>query len=285
MTPEAAAGAAGGLTIGQLAERTGVSQSTLRIWETRHGFPSPRRLPSGHRRYAETDAEAIGQVVRDRARGVSLGAAVEGVLAARERSSSSIFAGIRHRSPGLEPRLYDKRSLIRIARAVEDECLAQGERTILIGSFQEERFYRQAEERWRALAAGARTAVVFADFPEVRDRGTGPIELPIERTEPLAREWAVVCRGRAVTVALSAWQRPAEREGAGDGRFETIWSVRPELVDDAIHVAADLAARSSPAVGERIHEEAERGSPHAGGLDGVVSLTNRMLAYVTSPAV
>ena len=43
------------LTIGELAERTGLSPTTLRMWEQRHGFPTPVRLPSGHRRYEESD--------------------------------------------------------------------------------------------------------------------------------------------------------------------------------------------------------------------------------------
>ena len=41
------------LSIGELSSRTGVTPSTLRIWEERHGFPVPTRLESGHRRYAE----------------------------------------------------------------------------------------------------------------------------------------------------------------------------------------------------------------------------------------
>ena len=43
------------LTISDLAQRTGVSAATLRAWETRHGFPTPTRRESGHRRYDERD--------------------------------------------------------------------------------------------------------------------------------------------------------------------------------------------------------------------------------------
>ena len=51
------------LTIAQLARETGVSSATLRAWEERHDFPRPRRLPSGHRRYDESDVELILRVV------------------------------------------------------------------------------------------------------------------------------------------------------------------------------------------------------------------------------
>jgi DNA-binding transcriptional MerR regulator len=61
-----------GLTIRDVARRTGVESATLRMWEQRHGFPEPERLPSGHRRYSNLDVELIGQVVRDRESGLSL---------------------------------------------------------------------------------------------------------------------------------------------------------------------------------------------------------------------
>lgn len=37
----------------------GVSTSTLRSWERRHGFPRPQRSPGGHRQYALTEIEAL----------------------------------------------------------------------------------------------------------------------------------------------------------------------------------------------------------------------------------
>ena len=55
--------------------RTGVSEGTLRMWERRHGFPLPERLPSGHRRYRESDVELVLRVVRERDSGLSLAAA------------------------------------------------------------------------------------------------------------------------------------------------------------------------------------------------------------------
>ena len=42
-----------GLSIGEIAARSGVAVGTLRMWEARYGFPVPGRLPSGHRRYSE----------------------------------------------------------------------------------------------------------------------------------------------------------------------------------------------------------------------------------------
>jgi DNA-binding transcriptional MerR regulator/methylmalonyl-CoA mutase cobalamin-binding subunit len=37
--------------MGAVTRRTGIGEHTLRAWERRFGFPDPKRLPSGHRRY------------------------------------------------------------------------------------------------------------------------------------------------------------------------------------------------------------------------------------------
>ncbi len=47
------------LSIGQLAERTGVSVETLRAWERRYGVLRPVRSRGGHRRYSAADVERV----------------------------------------------------------------------------------------------------------------------------------------------------------------------------------------------------------------------------------
>jgi methanogenic corrinoid protein MtbC1 len=44
-------GAGGWLAIGALSRATGIAVETLRTWESRYGYPVPRRKPSGHRVY------------------------------------------------------------------------------------------------------------------------------------------------------------------------------------------------------------------------------------------
>ena len=91
------------LTIRDVARRTGVPAGTLRMWETRYGFPAPQRLPSGHRRYTEDDCEAVARVLAERERGLSLPAAIEQVRAAPAAAEQSLFATLRRARPELVP--------------------------------------------------------------------------------------------------------------------------------------------------------------------------------------
>jgi hypothetical protein len=69
------------LSIGELAEATGLSPDTLRAWERRYGVPSPQRLPSGHRRYPASELFRWREVAEALAKGArpaeALGAAGE----------------------------------------------------------------------------------------------------------------------------------------------------------------------------------------------------------------
>ena len=65
------------------------------MWEQRHSFPVPERLPSGHRRYSESDVELVLRVLRERAAGLSLAAAIARVRDTEPEPASSIFAGLR----------------------------------------------------------------------------------------------------------------------------------------------------------------------------------------------
>jgi DNA-binding transcriptional MerR regulator len=71
-----------GLTISDLARRTGLTPATLRAWETRHGFPVPSRRASGHRRYDERDVALVRDVLRRREAGVRLEVAIADASAA-----------------------------------------------------------------------------------------------------------------------------------------------------------------------------------------------------------
>jgi DICT domain-containing protein len=276
-----------GLTIRDVTRRTGVETATLRVWEQRHGFPDPERLPSGHRRYSHLDVELIRQVTRDRESGLALGAAIDNAKRAARGDrpvidDDSIYSGLRKRRPDLHPYLLTKSTLISVSHAIEDECSAVSRKALLFGSFQRERFYRQAQPRWRSLSTAAECAFVLADFEQVTDPGDGPVEVPIDTTEPVGREWSLVYDAPGFGAVLSGWERPGQNETPDRDRcFETLWSVEPELVRDASTVAYGIVERAAPDVVEGLEQLLKRPlEPQQPSLAQFTGLTNRIVAYV-----
>jgi DNA-binding transcriptional MerR regulator len=269
-------------TTAQLAERTGVPAATLRMWETRHGFPTPVRLPGGHRRYSECDVELVLAVRRHRDEGLSLAAAIARATSARPDHPESIFAGLRERRPDLHPIVLHKPALLELTRAIEDEHCARASAGTLIGSFQSARFYRQSERRWVELARTARIAVALADFDAPRHRADAPYEIPVRREHPLAREWAIVFSAPAASSCMAAWEIPAVETVPDAGRrFEVVWSPEPEIAQAAVEVAAELVTSLSPEVGSLLQEAIDQPvEPSTPELRSAGALAHRMLAYL-----
>ncbi len=190
--------ASGSLSIGDLAERTGVAPATLRMWEQRHGFPVPERLDSGHRRYSEADVAGVREVLDRREAGARLDAAIADVLAGAQRAAepraASVWAELRRHHREVPVHRLTKQTLLSLSWAIEDEFAAKAERAHLFGLFQAEQYYRPAQRRWRELSRVAGSAYAFyeptapgAPSPE------GAVAVHIGEDSPVRREWAVVC--------------------------------------------------------------------------------------------
>jgi len=269
-----------GMTMREMSAQSGVSEATLRMWELRHGFPKPQRRESGHRRYSELDLARVRTVMRARESGLSLQAAIELASTQDEQQPPSVYAALRERFPGLETQLLPKRAMLIISRAIEDECLARAERPVLFGCFQRERFYRESEGRWRELARTADRAVVLADFRRVRRPRHEPIEAPIRRGEPIAREWAIVCESPGFAACMTGWERPAQPRG--ERRFEAVWTVEAPAVRLAAQVCWRLAAQAAPGpladLRERLYDAPV---PREHELRSALQLSTRIVRYAT----
>ncbi len=114
------------MSIGELAERTGVPVATIRTWEQRYDLPAPARSPGGHRRYGAEDLLRITAVRKLVDQGATVAAAVRRVSAPADDApggpvppvplSSGVDAG------ALEGAYAATRALLRIrtpAQAVE----------------------------------------------------------------------------------------------------------------------------------------------------------------------
>jgi len=267
-----------GLSIGDLAAGSGVNEATLRMWESRHGFPVPQRLESGHRRYTERDLEAVRSVVRARAEGLSLSGAIERARRLVAEQAPSVYGALRERFPELHPYVFRKGALLRLSRALEDECALRARRPVVFGGFQRVRFYRESEPRWRELARTAELAIVFADFERARRPRHAPAEVPLASSAELRREWVIVFDAPNVAACLAAWERPVG--GSPERLFETVWTVERGVARHAARVCADLAAQADPALVEGVRERlADEPVPAPEDVRTAVAVASRMVVY------
>lgn len=269
-----------GLTIGELAGRTGVNAATLRMWEARHGFPVPDRLPSGHRRYAETTVDRVLQVQRRRDAGVRLETAIAEIVAEPVISAPSVYAELRRRHPELPTHRLRKSTLLALTWALEDECCARAQQPWLFGAFQHERYYRQAEARWRDLARTAKGAWALAQFDHPKADG-GVVEVDLPETAAMTREWSLVCLAPDLPAALAAWELPGQDDVPdGDRLFESLWTLNPSAVRAAGRTCAQVVAALGHDTAAVLADTDEHLPPPTTDLMHATTLFNRVLAYV-----
>ena len=272
----------GTLTIGELAERTGLTPAVLRTWEARHGFPMPQRFASGHRYYRETDVDLVERVLHRQRAGVRLEAAIREVRAYSGAPSLSVFAMLRDDHPKLDPQLLHKSTLLGLSRAIEDEYLASADAGVVCGSFQRERFYRASKARWSELARRSLWSIVFADFLALQEqRADEPARVPLSGDSPMRREWALVAETPRLGICLAGWEPPGQ-EGVSDRHraFEVVWTVDSQATRQALRICAEVAGAAGLATAPDLLRELDE-DPVVARADPVraAALFNRAIGY------
>ncbi len=117
------------LSIGALSKATGIAVETLRTWETRYGFPTPERKPSGHRVYpvsavAAPAARRAGPRARAIARGRSWQPPTRPWAVCSRRARPPSRRRSRPPSPRC-PRHEDLPGLVRLVRAFDADRLTR----------------------------------------------------------------------------------------------------------------------------------------------------------------
>lgn len=285
-SPDGTAGAAPAvLTISEVSRRTGIPAAGLRNWEQRYGLPRPQRLASGQRRYSEADCALLADIMRRRAAGLSLPAAMaQAVASAENNPEQSIFAGLRRHHPRLRIHVMEKAILLALTRAIEDECCARAQRPVLIGSFQFQRFYQAAAPRWAELARSAEQTVVFADFQHSRQAPGPVVEVAVPADSPLRREWSLICDAPDHPAFVTAWEHPGQDQRRDSARiFEVLWSVDPQVVRSAARIGIGLAAVAAPGIRPQVQAQMnEEAGPSSADLQRAGGLIERTLDYLAT---
>jgi MerR family transcriptional regulator, light-induced transcriptional regulator len=268
-------------SIHAVARLTGVREGTLRAWERRYGFPDPRRLEGGHRRYTRSDVDALRRALAERAGGVDLRTAlVRAARAPRAAETRSLYAELLRASAGeLATFTLAKRTLLPLSRAIEDEASARAERGIVIGAFQRRRFYDASRSRWASIARGAAVAVVLADFERLGTPAGAPAEVPLTTSEPLHEEWAIVYVSSTLAVCLAARERPYGGEPDALRRFDALVSLDAAAAREAVRIVATLVQPASPGLAAALTQELDVTPVSASGGDSAVRVLARTLEY------
>lgn len=155
--------------------------------------------------------------------------------------STSVLSDLLQDLPQLRSQIYFKASLTALSHAMEDQVLASSEQTLLIASFQSERFYRQEAHRYRRLAERTDQVYVLAapetDFTNSSDYYETVAFDPGK--DALSQEWhlvvvsqdyatCIVCRERPVTSRHSS-ELAASIDIDPARQFEGFWSSAREV--------------------------------------------------------
>lgn len=274
----------GSLSIGELAEATGVTTATLRMWESRHGFPRARRLQSGHRRYDAHQVTQVQEVVRRREQGIRLDAAIQQVTEAQPALPRSVYAELGRLHPEQPRQRLRKGTLLALSWAIEDEVAASGSHGLLFGAFQHARHLEASRTRWRELARTTQGTFVLADFDGWEDQKGDELYERVHLAEdaPMRREWNVVNDSPELPVALTAWELPGQ-EGTPDRLrlFESIWTLDPPSVRTAARCCAAVALEAGHESGRALLE-GPLAAPSTQAADALATtrIAHRAVAYV-----
>ena len=177
------------------------------------------------------------RILRQRATGMSMEAAVARVSPPVVQHYPSVFAMLRERHPQIPCQQLTKTTLLALTHAVEDEYLARAEKAVLFGFFQQERYYRAAEARWRELSHAADFACALADFehPGVEEESPMRVTLPLD--SPMRREWVLLCDSPGLSACVAGWERPGQQQARDSEReYETLWTLEPPVVREVARV-------------------------------------------------
>jgi DICT domain-containing protein len=184
-------------------------------------------------------------------------------------NSSSVLTELLERLTTLRPQLYFKASLTALSHAMEDQVLAgSAGHTLVIASFQRERFYRQESHRYIRISELTPQVYVLAAPEASFTSASGDYEtIAFEPDDQLSHEWHLVVIDHQYSACLVCREReatPAEQDPSQlpamdqTRRFEGIWTFDREVSCTAAHILLDRIQEYRPELTEKIAEAKAR---------------------------
>jgi DICT domain-containing protein/signal transduction histidine kinase len=174
---------------------------------------------------------------------------------------TSILEDLLKTLPNLRPQLYFKSSLTALSHAMEDQVLAGLDNSIVIASFQRERFYRQEARRYLRIAERTdQVYVLSAPETEFTNQSGSYETIAFDPNDALAQEWhlvilnprfaaCLICRERQLPPSQNT-RLPAATDQAR--RFEGIWTFERSVVVRAAEMLLDRIQGYRPELAVKI---------------------------------
>lgn len=195
----------------------------------------------------------------------------------------SVFDEVLAQFPGLEVHQFHKSTLLGLSWAIEDEFCARADQPVLIGAFQEARFWQRSRERWTSLAKISYQTLVMSDFDSpVAEPAFGMTAIPITPGSPMSREWLVICDAAELPAALLARELPGQSTVPDRQReFEAFWTTELDVVRAASRASAQIAAAAgAPGAAPLLYHLAEKPVATSVSASSVSRLFNRIVVYL-----
>lgn len=164
----------------------------------------------------------------------------------------------------LRPQIYFKSSLTALARAMQDLVLADNEPYLVIANFQQEKLFRQQEQRFKRMAIKS-DHVYILGVPDTESSfavaNSGYETIPLEATDTLAGERYLAIIGRNYSACLAVREKISVSElqnlpsvAEQGSRFEGIWSFDRDITFTAADWLLGIIAHYRPELKEKTQQ-------------------------------
>jgi DICT domain-containing protein/signal transduction histidine kinase len=173
-------------------------------------------------------------------------------------NSTSVVEELLTAIPQLRPSFYFKTSLTALSHAMEDHVLAGKAQSLVIASFQQERFYLQEANRYLRIAELTDQVYVLSALgTSFVSRSDNYETIAFEADDALTQEWHLVVIGANYTACLICRERSPDPPTDGSPldqtrRFEGVWTQDPYVSQRAAVLLLDRIAGYRPDLAEKV---------------------------------
>ncbi len=167
--------------------------------------------------------------------------------------STSVVTELLQLFPQWRPQMYFKSSLTALSHAMEDQILADTEHSLIIASFQQERFYRQEANRYQRIAKVTPHVYVLA-APETEFKNSSGAYETIAFTpdDSLSQEWHLVVIGKTYSSCLICRERISTTNVDNNRRFEGIWTFDRQVSQAAAEILLKKILGYRPELADKV---------------------------------